>query len=87
MQQVFKLNKRQFEKKTMTVFKNCLVKFFKCQSIRGFLLNEVDQVFKFKKTYKINSIFMKDKKEHWGKYKIEDCDDNKHMFLTIIYGK
>ena len=80
----FVVNKREFEKKPITVFQHKLRTFMNCYVIRDMLLDEIDYKVIFKKNHRINGIIMKDPKEHTVKYEVMEADNPKELILKLM---
>lgn len=80
----FKIKKLDFEKKPLTIFQHKLRVLMKCYTIVGLELNELEQVYKFKKTYKFNGLKMNDPKEYAGRYEIEEIEGTTDILLKLI---
>lgn len=82
----FKLNKNTFNRRIKTTLQHKLRVVLKCYTIRKFELNEEERSFSFYKTYRVNGIMVKDKKQHFGRYEIEEFDEN-NIILKLIVDK
>ena len=58
----------------------------KCYTIVDFDLDDDLQTFSFKKTYRINGLKMNDPKEYYGRFEVEDLDDD-NVNLRLIAGE
>ena len=83
---IFKLNKRKFRKRKLTILQHKLRVVMKCYTILDFDLDDEKQTFKFKKSHKINGLRMDDPKEYLGRFEIEELD-GQDISLKIIIGK
>jgi hypothetical protein len=80
----FKIKRRDFEKKPITIFQHTLRSFMKCYTIRELFLDETNFVIYFKKSHKINGVKMKDSKEYTGRYEIKETDNPDEIILKLI---
>jgi hypothetical protein len=80
----FKIKKKDFERKPITVFQHKLRVLMKCYTIRNLLLNEIDYTVYFQKTHKINGIKMKDPKEYMCKYEVMESDYENEIILKLM---
>ena len=56
----------------------------KCYTIRDLEINEIENSFFFKKTHRINTIQMIDKKEYYGVYDIDIAENGKIVLVISI---
>lgn len=80
----FKIKKKDFEKKPITIFYHKLKIFLKCYTIKDLVLDEINYSFKFKKSYKINGIKFLINEENSGSYEILNCEDDEFIILKLI---
>lgn len=80
----FKLKKREFERRILTIFQHKLRVLMRCYTIKEFKLNEAEQKYSFKKTHKMNGVQFEDPNIRYGSYQIEELPDNDEIILTLI---
>ena len=56
----------------------------KCYTIRDLQINEIEQSFYFKKTHRINTIKMVDKKEYYGFYETSSIEEEEIILKIMI---
>jgi len=79
----FKLNKREFDKRILTIFQHKLRVLMRCYTVKDFKLNEIDQTYSFKKTHKMNGVKFEDPETRYGSYEVEDLPEGKDILLTL----
>ena len=82
----FKIKTRIFKKRKLTTIQHKLRVIMKCYTIVGFDLNDDEQSFSFKKTHKINGLKMDDPKKYFGRFEVEEFDEE-NINLKLIVGE
>ena len=82
----FKIKKKTFKKRKSSTLQHKLRVIMKCYTIIGLDLDDDKQSFTFKKTHKINGLRMDDPKEYFGRFEVEDLDDE-NVNLRLIVGE
>ena len=80
----FKIKKKDFERKPITIFQHKLRALMKCYTIRDLILDELNFTITFKKSHKINSIKMQDPKEYVGKYEVIETENQADIILKLM---
>ena len=80
----FKIDKKVFRKRKLSTLQHKLRVLMKCYTVIDFVLDDDSQVFVFKKTHKINGLKMRDPKEYYGRFEIEDIDEESIVLKLII---
>lgn len=80
----FKIKKRDFEIKPVTIFQHKLRAFMKCYTVRDIILDEINFTIAFKKSHKINGIKMLDPKEYYGKYEVQEVENSSDIILKLM---
>jgi hypothetical protein len=82
----FKIKKKIFRRRKSSTLQHKLRVLMKCYTIVDFDLDDDLQTFSFKKTYRINGLKMNDPKEYYGRFEVEDLDDD-NVNLRLIAGE
>jgi len=80
----FRIKKKDFDKKPLTIFQHKLRVLMKCYTIRELELNELKQTYSFKKSHKINGLKMDDPKVYNGKYEIGEGGVITNILLKLF---
>lgn len=82
--QSFTITKKEFDNRFLSVFRHNLCVLMKCYTIRDLQINEIEQSFYFKKTHRINTIKMVDKKEYYGFYETSSIEEEEIILKIMI---
>jgi len=82
----FNISKKIFRRRKLSTLQHKLRVVMKCYTIIDFDIDDEAQMFKFKKTHKINGLKMKDPKEYSGRFEVDEID-NDNINLRIIIGE
>jgi|LFRM01.1.fsa_nt_gb hypothetical protein len=82
--QSFKIKKKDFEGRPITIFQHKLRALMKCYTIVDIVLNEIDYTITFKKNHKINGVRMHDPKEYVCKYEVIETENESEIILKIM---
>ena len=82
--QSFIISEDDLENRFLSTFRHKLCTLMKCYTIRDLDINEVEYSFYFKKTHRINTIKMVDKKEYSGFYEIIPIEGKQFILKIII---
>jgi len=83
MVKTFKIKTRDYNRKLTTVIQHKLRVLMKCYTIRDLKINPDDQTFIFKKSHRIGSLTMKDKKEYSGNYEVQEIERSFEMYFKL----
>ena len=79
----FDIKSGEFDKRGRTLVQHKLRVLLKCYTVYDFSLNDIDQTFEFKKSYKIRSVKRKDPKQLSGRYELEDIEGKTILKLWV----
>jgi len=80
----FKIKRRDFEKKPITIFQHKLRVLMKCYTIKDLILDEINFTITFKKNHKINGLKMQDPKQYTGKYEVLNSEVPGEIILKLM---
>jgi hypothetical protein len=80
----FIIDSKKFNRRKLTELQHKIRTVLKCYTATEFTLNENDNTFTFKKSYRIKGIRIDDPKTHSGTYTIEDLGDGNYKLRIII---
>ena len=84
----YKVNKKIFDKRTLTQLQHKLRVALKCYTIKNFKLihnEQIDNYFEFKTTYRKNKIQFGEDKFYYGSYTKEPIDENNYLITINVY--
>jgi hypothetical protein len=79
----FKVKKKDFERKPLSVLQYRLRVFLKCYTIRDMILDEINFKIKFKKSHRASGIKVLDPKEYTVYYETIETDNPSEIILQF----
>ena len=79
----FKVKLKEFRRRKLTLLQHKLRVVMKCYTVNSFALNDTDNTFSFKKTYKRMGVTVNDSVTNTGKFELIETSDPEEIILKV----